>query len=208
MLSEITLDSPELWFNTLKSVVGVLTLYSYVDDLMLNKLDWIRFCEDDKMKAHSQQLYFFTCFPHVSLMPGLVYYGTGTNTEKVRWQTPPVIRATAELGHGTKTFCICVLLYLLYPHWMQVGENFVRQSSTKHCAKQNQSAAGKRYQTLNLSNNLTQICGENFSSSTCAFIYISFPNEACVLSLSINLFIETLAKWRYRNGHYNIFWWL
>lgn len=29
-----------------------------------------------------------------------------------------------------------------------------------------------------------------------------FPNEACLLSLSINVFIETLAKWRYWNGHY------
>lgn len=40
----------------------------------------------------------------------------GTNTDKVKWQTPPAIGAAAELGHVSRTFLHSCVLYLLDPH--------------------------------------------------------------------------------------------
>ena len=83
---------------------------------------------------------------------------------------------------------------MLYSAQNALWRMFVRQSSTKHCAKQSQSATEKMEKFI-ICRNLTQSSVVNLFS-----LSFFFPNEACVLSLSINVFIERLAKWRYWNN--------
>lgn len=109
--------------------------------------------------------------------------------EKVNRQHCQWLEPTTELGLLFK-----VLLLFSSAFWRR----FVRQSRTKHGLKQNQPQKRKSFGPD------PDLCDKTSVWSTFYRMVSLFPIEASVLSLSINVFIERLAKWRYWRGHSDI----
>lgn len=120
------------------------------------------------------------------------YDGTRTNTGKCQMSPLPVIRVGAELRQLFKILSIG----LYHICFICIECKFVQQFSTKHCTKQNKSATERISEMLNfiLTGPKPVVKSLQLLLIHCYIMVLFFPDEACVLSLSINVFIETLAK--------------